>query len=90
MQIVGNQQNTAVKPIANILNELVEGNLAIEIHPLDRLIKNKKFRRAENGPGQQNALKLTARQINHLLIGEMIRLGCPQGCIDLAFIRLVR
>ena len=44
MQIVGNQQNSAIKPIANILNELVEGKFTIEIHPLDRLIKHKKFR----------------------------------------------
>jgi hypothetical protein len=45
MEIVRNQQDPAVQFIAYPLDQLVQGNLAAEIHALHRLVKNQKFGR---------------------------------------------
>ena len=58
MQIMGNQQDRAIQPIADILNQFVERDLAIEIHTLHRFVQHQKIRSTQNRARQQNTLKL--------------------------------
>ena len=44
VKVVGNQHDTAIQPVADVLNQLVERNLAIVVNSLYRLVENEEFR----------------------------------------------
>ena len=43
VKIMGNQHHTAIQPVADVLDQLVERNLAVEVDALNWFVENKKF-----------------------------------------------
>ena len=83
MQIMGNQQDPAIQLVADIVNQLVEGDFTIKIDSLNRLIQHQKVRRAQDRTGKQDALELAAGQFAHLRAGKVLCLGGGKGGVDL-------
>ena len=62
MQIVRNQQNTAIAFIPNSADQVVEFNLSVDIDIGGRLIQDQQVRVAQQSAGQQNPFLFTARK----------------------------
>ena len=89
-KVMGNQHNTAIQPVADILDQFVERNLAIIVDALNRFVENQKFRRSQYGARKQSPLKFAARQFVHLCIGKVAGFRCRERVIDLALRGAVR
>ncbi|GBF25949.1 hypothetical protein MnTg02_00985 [bacterium MnTg02] len=71
MQIMGNQQNSALQPIANGSNKLIKSDLTGKIHALHGFVQNQEIRFTDDRPRHQRALELAARQGLNRCIYEM-------------------
>ena len=60
VKVMGNQHHTAIQPVADILDQFVERNLAIVIDALNRFVENEKLRRPQDGARKKNPLKFAA------------------------------
>ena len=90
VKVVRDQHDTAIQPVADILDQFIERNLAIIVDALNRFVENQKFRRSQYGARKQNPLKFAARQFAHLRIGKVAGLRCRECVIDLALRGAVR
>ena len=71
MQIVRNHQHRAVQFITQPGDQVIQRDLAVDIHTLSRLIQHQQLRPGEQGTGQQHTLHFTAGQPLHRFSGQM-------------------
>ncbi|MNN97219.1 hypothetical protein D3C81_2163480 [compost metagenome] len=80
-------QNGAVQLTTQLIDKIVQGDLAVHIHALSRLIENQQLWLAQQRACQQNALGFTTGKFLHRGFDQMACLNTFQSGENIVFTR---